>query len=84
MTTILRFVLFCFARIGEISEQIIIICLYKYNCSHFYSPLFFLLYFFLAFTTMFSSSGEVPADRSVVWSSGSDAAAEVSHVFVCK
>ena len=33
---------------------------------------------------MSSSSGEVPAGRSVVGSSGSNAAAEVSHVFVCK
>ena len=77
---ILRLVLFCFARIGEISEQIVIIRLYKHNCSHFYSPLFFLLYFFPVFTTMSSTSGEVPADRSVVGSSGGDAAAEVSHI----
>ena len=77
---ILRFVLFCFARIVKINELI------RYN-SLLHTKLFLLLLtsllpvvFFPVFTTMSSTSGKLPADCNVVGSSVDGVATEVRHI----
>ena len=77
---LLRLVLFCFARIGEINELI------HYNF-FLHTKLFLLLLtsflplvFFPLFTTMSSTSGKLPPDCNVVGSSAGDVATEVRHI----